>query len=271
MTQKVTLLSKPFLGPVFEPSIDPTIATGYNYHPEEVALHGVESHKAIDFDTDRGAKIIAPADGYYIASYGEVALTNDDGSPRTQTRASVVKHNPGYAKLHLPPGDGPWPVYFGSFVIQGWHPNGRYTQYAHVDWVNPAIPYYAPTTEDNGDIVYSRFLRAPVAEYRKSDKAVWLKAGEIIGEVGMTGCGIGKRCYSFAKLGRGGRPDFRNTDYFYYTNPHLHFMVFSARANSKARTPKQIWDPFGVYDVAGDKYPKNRSQWPGWTKKSLWL
>lgn len=256
----------PFLGPVFEPSVEPVIATGFEYHPAEVALHGIRTHSAIDFDAPRGTKILAPTDGYYMATYGEFALKNEDGSLRTLSRKSALKGNPRNTDLRPPADEGEFPIYFGSYVIQGWHGKGRYTQYAHVDWVNPKIPYHPPIemkgedSQPTGDLAHSTVLRAPVDEYRQPAVAVKLKAGEVIAELGMTGCGWGGRCLDFAKTGEDGRPDFRGVDYTYYTEPHLHFMTFGRRA-PKTRKPLAVWDPFGLYRQVDGGYPDPVREW----------
>jgi hypothetical protein len=263
---------KPFLGPIFQPDAKPVIATGFEYHAAEIAVHGVKTHNAIDFDVPRGTPVLAPADGYYLATYGEGLLRNDDDTPRTLSLVEAKQGNPRNLDL-CPPADGGerWPIYFGSMVVQGWHPAGRYTQLAHLDWVEPAVKYYPPEAQENGDLKPNQVLRAPVSQFRSKRVASWLKAGTLLGVTGMTGCGWGKRCYDARRLGKDGRPDFRNVDYTYYTSPHLHFMVFGRRSNAKARTPLAFWDPFGIYkDITGG-YPTGASATWGRLPKSLWL
>lgn len=263
---------KPFLGPVFRPDAKPVIATGFEYHAGEIAVHGVKTHNAIDFDVPRGTPVLAPADGYYLATYGEGLLRNDDNSPRTLSLAEAKQGDPANLDLR-PPQDGGerWPIYFGSMVIQGWHPTGRYTQFAHLDWVEPSIPYYKPEVRDNGDLKANHVLRVPVFELRRNSIASWLKAGTLLGVTGMTGCGWGQRCYDTATLRVDGRPDFRGVDYTYYTSPHLHLMVFGRRSNAKARTPVAFWDPFGIYKDISGEYPTGSPA--SWSKlpNSLWL
>ncbi len=249
---------EPFLRSLFEPDIEPVIASGFEYDPDEVALHGVKFHGAIDLDVPRGTKILAPADGYYLSTYGEFLTRHEDGLPRQI---------------------GGRKVYYGSFMIQGWHKHGRYTQYAHVDWVNPKIPYYLPIkiVDEGGkptaDLKHNPILRAPVAEYRKSGVATLIRAGEIIGEVGMTGCGLGETCYSSAKFMADGRPDFRGVNYTYYTEPHLHFVAFAGR-EPRSRHARLV-DPFGIYGQAEDGYPGKLSEWhqrqPQAKHHPLWL
>lgn len=248
----------PFLGALFEPDIEPVIASGFEYHSDEVALHGVKFHGAIDLNVPRSTKILAPTDGYYLATYGEFLTRCEDGKPRLIDGRKV---------------------YYGSYMVQGWHTNGRYTQYAHVDWVNPQIRYYSPVTvkdkdgKPTGDLRHNAVLRAPVARYRKRGAASFMRAGEVIGEVGMTGCGLGETCYSAAKFMDDGRPDFRGVNYTQYTEPHLHFVTFAGR-EPRSRQARLV-DPFGIYGQAEDGYPIKLSRWhkrqPQAKHHPLWL
>lgn len=191
--------------------MEPVIATGFNYHAEEIALHGVKIHNAIDMDLPRGTKILAPADGYYIATYGEVLLREKDGAPRMLSAAKAAR--------------------------------------AAGQDINP------PAAGRR----HSPMLRASVSEYRKPGVAVFVKAGEVIAEVGMTGCGWGRPCYDFARFDAAARPDFHGVDYPYYTSPHLHFAVFGRRA-PHSRNGRAL-DPFGIYGTYEEGYPIKRSYW----------
>jgi murein DD-endopeptidase MepM/ murein hydrolase activator NlpD len=160
-----------------------------------------------------------------------------------------------------------WPAWYGSYVVQIWHGQGRYTQYAHVDWVRPDIPYFPPATDEHGNLMHNAVLRAPVKQLMAQGKRV--RRGELLALSGMTGCGWGFRCYDTAALTIDSRPDFRNSDYTYWDQPHLHFMVFSARAG-KARRPRQLWDPFGLYGDVSAGYSEIPTDW-SLTPHSLWL
>lgn len=266
----------PFLGPIFEKNITPVIATGFNYQADEIAMHGVKNHGAIDFDVPRGTTILAPADGYYVATYGEYLTRLEDGSPRTMSLTDAIERS-GRRRQNIRPPDksnGPWSVYYGSYVIQGWHGKGRYTQFAHVEWANESIPYYPPThVEDGdkkktGDLAHNQIMQATVTEYRQG-AAKFLKAGSVIGVVGSAGCGWGRRAYDDAKFAKDGRPDFRNGKYTYWCEPHLHFMVFGQR-RPRSRKPSYLWDPFGIYGQIDAGYPAELRQWHT-LPHSLWL
>src|SRR5258707_3415531 len=105
----------PFLGSLFEKDVQPTIATGFNYHASEPALHGFKNHNAIDINLPRGTKILAPADGYYVATYGEYQIHNNNGSPRRLSQAGVLSIDPTNSDIRAPSGDKQ-PIFFGSFV-----------------------------------------------------------------------------------------------------------------------------------------------------------
>lgn len=251
---------QPFLGPLFQAGVEPEIEAGYLYSPEEAAMHGIGVHRAIDFALARGTEIVVPADGWAVCTYGETQLTKD-GEPRLIGMEEALRYTDHL--LMRPPEDkeGPWPAWFGSFVVQIWHGQGRYTQYAHVDWVNPRVPFYAPIEKENGDLGHHPILRATVADY-KHGKAVKVKKGELLATVGMTGCGWGRRCYETAGLGADGRPDFRNSDYTYWDRPHLHFMTFGKRVGKK-RSASEVWDPFGIYGDGQERYPAKVAEWSG--------
>lgn len=211
-------------------------------------MHGVKEHRAIGFAMPRGTPILAAADGWYVATYAEAAIKEEDGSPKMLSLADARRLNTSNPDLNPPePGDGPWSVYFGSYVIQGWHGRGRYIQYAHIDYAIESIPYYpSVVSENSGNYYHHPVLQAPVTGYKKPGVAVFIRQGEVIGWAGSTGCGCGRRCIDDAIMTSGGRPDFRQVNYTYYDGPHLHFMVFGRRA-AKTRKPIATWDPFGLY------------------------
>lgn len=259
-----------FLGPLFEPGVVPIIAAGYYYRDIEVAMHGVSSHRATDFNVPKGTAILAPADGWYVASYGERLLTGDNEQPLfiSDKQAEAVNNS---SDLSYPSAKQPWTAYFGSYTIQGWHGQGRYTQYGHLDWVDETIPYFARLKKagcrrpEADDLLFDPIFRAPVKDFRS--KAAFLKKGQVLGVSGATGIGWNERTYDKANFNHDGRPDFRGANYTHYDAPHLHFMVFGRRYGKK-RSVKDFWDPFGIYGTIKD-YPRNISAWPE-LENSLW-
>ncbi|MEX2209575.1 MAG: hypothetical protein WD603_01245 [Patescibacteria group bacterium] len=229
---------KPFLSPLFEAGFEPEIATGWEYSETEKRVHGVERHGAIDFDASRGTPVLAAAGGLAIATFQEYQLRDGD-EPR--------RH------------DGE-PIWFGvGLVVQIWHKPGRYTQYAHLDSVEGGIPYYAPTSDERGDLMPTH-LAAPVSEYGRSIRAKRVSAGERIGRAGMTGMGIGRRSYEDWSSGEA---------YTTYTGDHLHFCVLGRRSPQTRRAER--WDPFNVYDsVESGRYPDRVADWPS-LPGSLWI
>lgn len=271
VNETTTPLPEPFLGPIFEPGVESVITTGFNYTQAEIDIHGVKVHGAIDFDVPRGTSVMAAADGWATAYYGEVLMTVN-GKPRLVTLEQIKKANPA-RDYKLPNTPQPWQVYYGSLVVQIWHSHGRYTQYAHLDWINPEIPYYPPVRDKKtGDWEHNPMRVATVDKYRDRRNAAFIKAGDVIGETGMTGCGLGLPCYGTSLS----ETDYTNHEYTYYSSPHLHFVVFGRRA-PYTRVAK-VWDSFGVYSVAGKAYPTRVGEWASWYRinrttrhRSLWL
>jgi murein DD-endopeptidase MepM/ murein hydrolase activator NlpD len=261
-----TTLIKPFLGSIFSPDTNPFISAGFEYDSKEKATHGVQKHQAIDFDVPRGTTVYAPTDGYYVATFGEILLEEESGIPRLVSVKKAKAGNPYSEELRPPAKNGEWPIWFGGLFIQGWHKNGMYTQYGHLDWVDPLIPYYPPSAHET-NLLYSEVLKIDPHEYKKPEVAVFLKAGTPIATTGMTGMGWGPRSFDFAALDKNERPDFSTAQYTHYTSPHLHFAIFGPRDSSGE--PTEYFDPFGVYGTLSDAYPTKLSDWKKF-KTSLW-
>lgn len=259
--------TKPFLQPVFDEFINPFISAGFNYDSKEVATHGVLEHRAIDFDVPRGTVVYAPADGYYVATFGEVSLNTSDG-PRTLSVEGAKQGNFYSGDLNPPEKEGEWPIWFGGLFIQGWHKNGMYTQYGHLDFVESIIPYYPPAISGK-NLLYSEVFKIDPNQYKKIDAAAYLKAGTPIGRTGMTGMGWGPRSYDFAIVGNDERPNFLHTKYTYYNSPHLHFAVFGPR-DEITNEPQEYYDPFGIYGTLHAPYPENIKEWTQ-RKNTFWL
>lgn len=263
--QKTSL--SPFLQPVFDEFVQPFVSAGFKYDAKEVATHGVREHQAIDFDVPRGTVVYAPADGYYVATYGEVLLLEED-KPRLLNIKTAKDGNFYNEDIKAPGENGAWPIWFGGLFIQGWHKNGMYTQYGHLDKVESSIPYYPPTAQGN-NLLYSEMLKIDPRHYKKLEIAAFLKAGTPLGRTGMTGMGWGPRSYDFAVIDTEDRPDFSNTHYTYYNSPHLHFAVFGLRSKV-SREPAEYYDPFGIYGTLHASYPKHPEEWSR-LKNTLWL
>jgi len=228
----------PFLHLPFPASISPKIAAGWEYDDWEVAIHGMTSHGAIDFALPKGTPIYAAADGLAVATFGESLMLNNDNTPRLKNGKEV---------------------YYGSgLMIQIWHGKGRYTQYLHLDSIDPSIPYYWPQ-EKEGHLLNAPELRSSVAQYGKEVPALKVRAGQYIGTVGCTGLGLGNSTYQLWKAG--------DLNYETWDNPHLHLTVCGKRS-PKTRNAER-WDPFGIYGHAKD-YPKDVRSWSK-LPNSLWI
>lgn len=236
----------PFLGPIFERGYNPEIGSGYCYdhsHNSNDAIHGVEDHKAIDFDAPIGTPIYAPADGLALATYSEFLLGEENSTGVFVPRQYRSKN-----------------VYFGSgLIIQIWHGKGRYTQFAHLHDTAPTIPYFEPIVDTQTGDLKPAHLRDSVDQYGRNVKVAKVRKGDFIGHTGVTGIGWGRRCYE---------DWLANKKYTHYDDPHLHFMVFGKRV-PRSRNASAVWDPFGIYGKAS-QYPKDVKVWHT-LKNSLWL
>lgn len=257
---------RPFLGRIFEDrGVMPRISAGFHYSPDEAKLLG-RIHRAVDVAVPRGTRLMAPHDGWYMASYGEKKLLDKNGHPQRVYWEDAIRMHPKET-LAYPPGDD-ITGYFGSLIVQGYLGGGRYIQIAHLDGVVDAIPYHRETLLENGNRLHSPELRCPIAEM-KDGKAVFLKRGHPIGWSGMSGCGWGTRHYDLAPKVLDGRPDFRGVNYAHYDEPHVHVALFWGRRPFD-RAAVLFVDPFGVYSDDVDEYPKQLKYWDRWPG-SLWL
>ena len=233
-------LPKPFLHSPLPIGTSFTYTAGWNYEAEEIAIHGVVNHKAIDFAAPKGTPILAAASGWAIATFGEYLLREPSGEPRLLHEKAV---------------------YFGSgLMVQIWHKHGRYTQYLHLDSINQAIPYYPPSLDDDGDYLNAPELKANVDTYGKTVAAHWMEAGEQIGTMGSTGLGLGAPTYPQWTTG--------DLEYVSWDVPHLHFVPYAQRA-PRTRVTRTRWDPFGIYGQAAE-YPLDVTLWHT-LPDSLWL
>ena len=196
---------KPFLSLPLHKGTDFRITEGWIYSKEEWEIHGCLEHYGIDFAAERGTPILAAADGWAISSYHQ---------------------KPGGTYKGKPIG-----MALGKFV-QIWHPEqGVYTQYAHLEQIDEAVPYIEPTKTDDG--------WDPTFVYRPNGEEIpgWeeVKRGQVIGCMGDTGLYWG---YQETPTHR---PDPA-------TNPswdevHVHFEIFTRGPDGKKNAR---FDPFAI-------------------------
>jgi hypothetical protein len=149
---------KPFATP---PLHRGKLIEGWLYSQEELDRNlGGRKHRATDWEANGNLNICAVAGGFAKASY----------------------HFRGNAPIN---------AVFGTMKGYGW---GRFVQifhpeqsvvtlYAHLDLVNPAIPWLNPQETDGGWV--PAIYRQSIEELRLG--GVWLEQGALLGEVGCSG------------------------------------------------------------------------------------
>jgi murein DD-endopeptidase MepM/ murein hydrolase activator NlpD len=250
-----TELPQPYLRTPFDASAAFTFLAGWKYDEAEIALHGVTGHGAIDFGLGYGTPVLAAADGYALAVWDERWLTDDDGSPKLHNSQRMT---------------------FGQgLTVQLYHGNGRYTQYGHLAYLperdgKRLIPFHHSVEDKDGNLPPSDSLRALVKAYQDPKIATKVRAGTIIGYVGLTGAAYGTRTYDAWRQQHDGRTLQENA-FPTYMSSHLHFVEF--RRSLKSRIAERH-DPFGLYKEAS-AYPQSIVDWsrPPSTHHhhSLWL
>lgn len=200
------------------------ITEGWFYSREENSLHHAWGHAGVDFELPKGTNVLAAAYGWAMSSYHRRVLTNKDGKP-LQYKGKSVEMGLGY-------------------FVQIYHPETkRYTLYAHLEKVDPKIPYSPARRLKSGNITPSNIKVSPDS-MPKHFRFVWVERGEKIGEVGDSGL-----CWGYDDFPS--RPDsqqFPSWDEF-----HLHFEEVARDEKGTKRAPR---DPYDIYWLA-EKYPSS--------------
>lgn len=205
---------KPFLTLPFKSELH-EIGGGWFYGSSDLITKVGKSnhHFAVDFYLPRGTPVLAAASGWAIASYHHFLLRD------RKDRRRFIRYK---GKLF---GSGQ-----GNFVII-YHPKQKlFTQYGHLERINPTIPFYKPEKKRG-------LVQPPVKKFQprffNRENAQRVQRGEVIDWVGDSGI-IGS-----------------------WDQPHLHFEVYRYRDKDGGKPKDSYIDPYDIYKTAKD-YP-----WPG--------
>lgn len=210
-TRPSGLKVKPFLTLPFKSELY-KIDGGWFYKPADLVtkMGGSNRHYGTDFTLTRGTPVLAAASGRAIASYHHYLLR------QKEDRRRFIRYK---GKLM---GNGQ-----GNFVIIYHLKQKLFTQYGHLEKLDPRIPFYKPEKKRG-------LVQPPVKKFQPcffSKKNAWrVKRGEVIGWVGDSGI-IGG-----------------------WDEPHLHFEIYRYR-DKEGRKPKDSYlDPYDIYETA-EHYP----------------
>lgn len=198
---------EPFLNLPFKSS-KYRITGGWFYDNKSFIADKLRSnnHYAIDLELKRGTPVVAAAAGWAIASYHHFLIKDHRDKRR------FVRHK---GKL-VSSGQG-------NFVII-YHPKQElFTQYAHMENIDPCIPLHNPT-KARGKVLPPTEKFQP--KFFTKRNALWVEQGQIIGSVGTSGL-----------LGS-------------WSSPHLHFEVYKYRDKDGGKPKDSYLDPYDIYDVS---------------------
>lgn len=199
------------------------VSEGWLYSPQERRIHGHRIHYGIDFAAPRRSPVVAAAGGWAAGSY-ELAFAGTFDGKRV-----------GYG--------------YGKFVLV-WHPlPGLFTCYAHLEEIDPSIPFVAPrqAREKFG----SPMLAMSPDDFVRHGLAV--EPGQAIGAVGDSGCSWG---YAETPDRRPDPEEFPSWD-----ETHLHFELFSKPGRRGRKSAR--YDPYNRY-LGREAYDGARGVSPCW-------
>ena len=211
------------------------ITEGWRYSKHESGIHGTLIHGAVDFSQKRGSPVYAAAAGWAISSYhGDYAVDEKD-------RIKKYKGKPVGFSL--------------GYFVQIYHPSvKRFTQYGHLGSIAEKIPFAKPRKLKGWLCPVGHKIPGP--KLSKYKKAVWVKQGEHIGNIGDSGLTWGYTDYPK-------RPDPKKFPSWDETHTHFTEFVRLANGTKKARDPFDLYENYTHYPDSYRKKPKG--------KNHLWL
>ncbi len=208
------------------------IYQGFIYSSDELKIHGGNPiHGGVDFHLPYGTSVLAPADGYIVASYLSSWVKDEDSEQIRLHQGKPIRYGYGYfVRMYIPETD-------------------RYLDIAHLSELSPQVPFVKPEkTKDGWDPV--KLVAMKAEDWKDESKVLFVKRGTVIGKVGSSGLGWGTEMEY-----QDGQEHPTPVDPNIFTSwdkPHIHLEEFSI--DQQKRQKKGLRDPYGIYDTA-DLYP----------------
>lgn len=211
------------------------ITEGWRYSQAEESVHGIKIHGAVDYHAPYGTPIAAPCDGFAIASYHSMPITDRKGNIKTKDGKKLY-------------------VGLGNF-IQIYNPQqNRYVALAHFSDIQDSIPFSTPTydTETNIWTPTNHILTIAELTNPHNPAVVRVKQGDPIGKLGVSGLRWGYDDY----IKGAERPILIDPlKYKSWDEPHVHFEEMY-----RAGGPKYAYrDAYDLYRT-GAKYPTHATR-----------
>lgn len=233
----VKVKATPYLTLPFRKEDAPTydITEGWMYSKTEQDIHGQDFHGGIDFVVPYGTPVVAPCDGYAVASYWTF----------------WVKDNEGLVKLYKGK-----PIHLGyGYFVEIYNPEAkRLVLLGHLSELDPTIPFLPPQKEADGWKPELEKLTAD--ELLHSTTAVKIKKGQPLGKVGVSGLALGE-----SEEYQGELPlSLEAWRHESWDEPHLHLEELWRLQSSPTGTEKigdRAWmrDPYAIYSDNAQDYP----------------
>jgi hypothetical protein len=210
------------------PSYD--ITEGWFYSQEELDIHNADRvHHGIDFAVPYNTPVVAPADGYAIASYYAYKVKNPDGSYRLHQGKYIWMGLGYFVRLYVPK--------VNRFVTMG-----------HLSELSDEVIFSPPEWAANIEMWIPANQNLSVDQWKNSPDAVFVTRGTELGKVGYSGLGWGFDDYD----GSGKPVIIDHTKNVSWDEPHVHFEEFwFDQTDFKVHLQR---DMMGIYGYADD-YP----------------
>lgn len=196
------------------------------YSTIEKEFHGHEIHGGVDFELPFGTPLLAATDGWAIASYGFSWVYEKQDDKTEQLR--LVRGDKVSGSIGL--------------FVQLYNPElNIYVQYGHLSTVGNDIPYKEPQFIPEREEYIPQGYRVMPEVYTQPGYAKWVKAGDIVGYVGVSGIALGKA----------DSPDQVENKREIWDDTHAHIQVF---VRAEDQQSAQSIDTYGIYGTA-DMYP----------------